>query len=407
MAPKQVLIVDDEPLFRDSVAEELGQRIERLRPLTAADGQEATQHLASEPIDLVITDLRMPRMDGFDLLSHMVSQGSMVPIIVLTAYGTPEIKQRVFELGGLHYLEKPIDLDELCDLVQQLITDRTHLQGITLQGFVQLLQMEQKTGSLRVQCDDRIGTLVFIDGRLIDARHGRMVGEHAALEILAWQETALEMLPHIEDATPRIDISLSELLLEAARLQDERALPAGIEDALDDAFDASIHVEADPDAAPTTANPADETSSSDPASSDMPLSDTLPTSHNTEDVPMADVKEALETAMDIDGAIGVALVDFESGLALGSLGGGSKLNIEVAAAGNTEVVRAKMKVMRDLGLGGSGIEDMLITLADQYHLIRPLQKSPKLFLYLATERGKSNLAMARHRLGDIEQKLEV
>jgi DNA-binding response OmpR family regulator len=121
---------------------------------------------------------------------------------------------------------------------------------------------------------------------------------------------------------------------------------------------------------------------------------------------MSNVQQSLETAMGIDGALGVALVDYESGMALGMAGGGSALNLEVAAAGNTNVVRAKMKVMSDLNLNDT-IEDMLITLNNQYHLIRLLKSSKGLFLYLVLSKSQSNLAMARHKLSQVEASLTV
>jgi hypothetical protein len=119
-----------------------------------------------------------------------------------------------------------------------------------------------------------------------------------------------------------------------------------------------------------------------------------------------DVDTALKEAMQIDGAVGVALVDYDSGMALGSSGGGKYLNLEVAAAGNTEVVRAKLRTMNSLGLNDE-IEDILITLGRQYHLIRLLGTKGSLFLYLALDRGRANLAMARHQLRNIESALTV
>jgi hypothetical protein len=123
---------------------------------------------------------------------------------------------------------------------------------------------------------------------------------------------------------------------------------------------------------------------------------------------MADMDSALKDAMQIDGAIAVALVDYSSGMALGTLGGGHDIDIAVAAAGNTEVVRAKMRTLEMLKLNDP-IEDVLITLNNQYHLIRPLtsQTGQGLFLYLALARARANLAMARHRLRAIEQELLV
>lgn len=117
------------------------------------------------------------------------------------------------------------------------------------------------------------------------------------------------------------------------------------------------------------------------------------------------LKEAMTT---IEGTVGVALVDYTSGMALGTIGGGKHLDLSVAAAGNTDVVRAKLRAMEMLGLQDE-IEDILITLGSQYHLIRLLKTrgSNGLFLYLALDVKRANLAMARHQLRKIEAELEV
>ncbi len=124
---------------------------------------------------------------------------------------------------------------------------------------------------------------------------------------------------------------------------------------------------------------------------------------------MANTETALKEATTvIEGAIGAALVDYTSGMALGTIGGGKDLDLSVAAAGNTDVVRAKVRTMEQLGLK-DGIEDILITLSSQYHLIRLLKGrgTNGLFLYLALDKDRANLAMARHQLKKIEAELEV
>ncbi|WP_431956692.1 hypothetical protein [Nocardia lijiangensis] len=123
---------------------------------------------------------------------------------------------------------------------------------------------------------------------------------------------------------------------------------------------------------------------------------------------MSNLDLALKDMMVIDGAIGAAVVDYNSGMALGMLGSSKALDLQVAAAGNTEVVRAKLRTMEQLALK-EDIEDILITLSGQYHIIRPMtgRKSKGLFLYLALDRGRSNLALARHHLRGIEEELEV
>ncbi|MFP8887114.1 MULTISPECIES: hypothetical protein [Streptomyces] len=124
---------------------------------------------------------------------------------------------------------------------------------------------------------------------------------------------------------------------------------------------------------------------------------------------MANVETSLKEAMTaIEGSLGAALVDYTSGMALGTVGGGKELDLNVAAAGNTDVVRAKVRTMEMLGLKDE-IEDILITLGGQYHLIRLLRGrgSNGLFLYLALDKARANLAMARHQLRRIEAELEI
>ncbi|MDT3726863.1 hypothetical protein ROS62_19080 [Streptomyces sp. DSM 41972] len=124
---------------------------------------------------------------------------------------------------------------------------------------------------------------------------------------------------------------------------------------------------------------------------------------------MASVEVSLKDAMtSVEGALGAAVVDYSSGMALGTLGGGKDLDLTVAAAGNTDVIRAKVRTMELLGLSGQ-IEDILITLESQYHLIRLVtgRSGNGLFLYLVLDKSRSNLAMARHQLKRIEEQLEV
>ncbi|MEX0172295.1 hypothetical protein [Streptomyces sp. LMG1-1-1.1] len=124
---------------------------------------------------------------------------------------------------------------------------------------------------------------------------------------------------------------------------------------------------------------------------------------------MLTVETSLKEAMtSIEGSLGVALVDYTSGMALGTLGGGKDLDLSVAAAGNTDVIRAKVRAMEMLEIR-EDIEDILITLGSQYHLIRLLggRGGNGLFLYLVLDKARANLAMARHQLKRIEAELAL
>ena len=108
---------------------------------------------------------------------------------------------------------------------------------------------------------------------------------------------------------------------------------------------------------------------------------------------------------EIAGFIGACLVDSDSGLMLASEGGG-KIDLEAAAALNTQVVKAKLQAIETLGLNDE-IEDILITMGKQLHLIRPLEKAPGVFLYVALDKKAANLGMARMQVRKIESGLSM
>jgi hypothetical protein len=124
----------------------------------------------------------------------------------------------------------------------------------------------------------------------------------------------------------------------------------------------------------------------------------------TKGIEMANAVESLNALMQIDGAVGGLIADYQSGMLLAKTGGG--VNLEVAAAGNSEVIKSKMKTMQALGIK-EGIEDILITLGTQYHVLRPLAQKPGLFLYLVLDKAKANLAMARFKVSDIEKTMAL
>ena len=114
---------------------------------------------------------------------------------------------------------------------------------------------------------------------------------------------------------------------------------------------------------------------------------------------MANINDTLAELLTLDGAMCAAVVDANSGMLLGKAGTG--LNLEIAAAGNTEVVHAKVKTMRALGLAGS-IEDVLITLDNQYHIITLIKAKEGLFVYTVLDKAKANLAMARYKANEVQ-----
>lgn len=117
------------------------------------------------------------------------------------------------------------------------------------------------------------------------------------------------------------------------------------------------------------------------------------------------IQNALDELMDIDGAIGAAVVDYENGMTLGTTGG-RNLDMELAGAGTTEVVRSERNIIHDLDLN-ERIEDLLISLNSQYHLVRMCENHEDVFIYLVIDRSKGNLGLARRSIDQIDERLEL
>jgi len=113
---REVLIVDDEEPLLLSIAEGLSIYKKYFNLLTATNGMEAVKLLNSPlVIDLVITDLSMPKMDGFELIAYMNRNYPKIPVIMMTAFGTPKIEEIIQKMGIYRYLEKPLDINVIAD----------------------------------------------------------------------------------------------------------------------------------------------------------------------------------------------------------------------------------------------------------------------------------------------------
>jgi len=226
MVVKNVLIVDDEKPFLLSLTDGLAAYAKDFEVLTALNGKEALKVLDSTGVDLVVTDLRMPKMDGFELLAHMSGQYPAIPVIVMTAYGTPAIEERLQDMGTFHYLEKPLEFNVLADMIFDALEagsspDRIH--GVSLAAFLQLLEMENKTCTLTVKSRGREGHLYFVKGVLMQAEVGKVKGEEAALDIVTWDNVAMEIQYTCTVKKKSIGSPLAEILMEGFRIKDEKA----------------------------------------------------------------------------------------------------------------------------------------------------------------------------------------
>lgn len=228
---RTVLIVDDETLFTQSLAEGLQALEWGVVVRTAANGAEAVAVLSREPVDLVLTDLKMPVMDGFELLAWMSREVPAVPVIVMTAFGTSEIAERLRVFGLEGFVEKPVDFGVLSERISSSLDDaaRGYVSGIPLSTFLQILELERKSCTLRIRSGGRTGLVHVVAGSPWDAETGTKRGEEAAAEIVTWEGAAIEILAAARTAERRVTSSLGQLLLEGFRLIDEEKAgrPAG------------------------------------------------------------------------------------------------------------------------------------------------------------------------------------
>ncbi len=232
---KNILVVDDEEAILVTLVEWFASAHpnDNYNILVADNGIEAVKSLSSYKIDLLITDLNMPKMDGFELLAHVNNDYPIVPVIVMSAFDTPDIKNKVKNLGVLLFISKPFSTDDLDAIDFNKIfgdtapkaTGKGHINGITLQSFLQLINIEGKTCTLTVKAKGKTG-LIYIDkGDLMNAKTGMLNGNKAAQEIISWSNDGLtiEIENSCSETEKNVDHTIMSLLMESARMKDERS----------------------------------------------------------------------------------------------------------------------------------------------------------------------------------------
>jgi CheY-like chemotaxis protein/putative methionine-R-sulfoxide reductase with GAF domain len=228
---KNVLFVDDEETLLLIMAGRFEEYSDRLNVFTACNGKEAISVLGSEDIDLVVTDLKMPEMDGIELLAFMSHKHPTTPAIVVSAYCTPQIQKTLMEMGALRIMDKTADFDQLTQVVLKSLEggdNRGSLNGFSVSSFLQILQMEEKTCTLEVHGPEKKrGYLYVVQGELYDAQCADMQGEEAAYAIVAWEKAHffLRDLPR-NRREKKIQQSMMSVVMEGLRRKDEADMEA-------------------------------------------------------------------------------------------------------------------------------------------------------------------------------------
>ena len=219
---KTLLVVDDDratlSLCRAGLKGLVGFKF-----LMAHDGREALDILQQEPVHVLVTDLNMPVMDGFNLIAKVSRLYPQVPIIVLTGLDESQHLNTPLQLGAIRILSKPPRLTILMDAIRAAaqFEPTGMVKGIGLNSILQLLNWEKKSCTLTVKSEAGMGLLYLKQGEVVHAAYRAEEGLPAAYEILVWDKPDIEFVETCR-VEPTIDLALTELLLNAALLTDHR-----------------------------------------------------------------------------------------------------------------------------------------------------------------------------------------
>jgi CheY-like chemotaxis protein len=224
---KNVLIVDDNQEMLLTLKEGLDRYQDVFSVMIAGDGRIAMEKLRQHWISLIITDLKMPNINGLDLLAHIKEHYPEIPVVVITGYSTASIEEKLSQAGAAQFIEKPFQIKTLAELIKKMLHqqyDGGTLHNVSPGMFIQLVEMEQKTCTIRVACQHSggEGVLFFRDGELMEARSEAQRGQKAAYDIFAWDKVDLNIEDTCGIRTRRIEADLQSVLLEALRRKDER-----------------------------------------------------------------------------------------------------------------------------------------------------------------------------------------
>jgi len=234
-SPK-ILIVDDEESMVFGIQDYLSSYAECLG---ATSYDEAVFMLEEDKdISLVISDIRMPDKDGFDLLMWLRENRPQVKVVMITAYGSPSVRSLAKRKGAVRYLEKPLDLEQLLQVVRQIAERKessvAFLQDMGLVDVLQFLSFANK--AVRVQVvnpEGEEGEIGLNGEQILWIRSGMEEGEEAFYKIMSWKDGNFKVLPLENETTlsveAKLPFPLSFLLLEEARRRDEAAATTGEE----------------------------------------------------------------------------------------------------------------------------------------------------------------------------------
>src|SRR5215470_14376536 len=236
-AHQKILLLDDDPDLLAMYREILAQLPTRPEIFTANSGTRAMAMLEAGPFQLLICDLKMPKMDGLQVLSIVRRKYPQLRTVVLTSVMDEQFRSRVYALGVDLFWQKPGTDQEIkmfLECLESLLGREAEggFRGVQSKSLVDIIQLEcisQSSSVLRISNGSLAGKIWINAGELIDAEVDQLQGERAFQKILSWKTGNFEMLPAEAGRARTIFNGYNALLLESAQAFDESRTDSGAE----------------------------------------------------------------------------------------------------------------------------------------------------------------------------------
>lgn len=225
MKQKRVLIVDDEEDLTWTIAKHLSKDKDRYELFTVNSGKEALKILNQVPIDLVVSDIRMPEISGLDLLLRIRESYPQTKVIIMTAYGSSEIQDEANERGCFKYIEKPFEIRKLREMILDGVEDRKGFEGrisdFQLADLIQMNCLGRLTNALHIEKGLQKAVIYFEDGNITHCEVGDLQGEEAFYEVISWDGGTFQVERSVKAPKETIIVGWQGLLMEGLRRADE------------------------------------------------------------------------------------------------------------------------------------------------------------------------------------------
>ncbi len=230
MKKKRVLVVDDEEDLTWSISKHLIKDKDKYELMTVNSAKAAMEVLTQLPVDLVITDIRMPEVSGLDLLLQIRQEYPATKVIIMTAYGSSEVQDEANKRGCFKYIEKPFEIQELRQLILDGVEEKKGFAGqisdLQLSDLIQMNCLGRMTTALHVQIDEYNGIIYFQDGHIIHTVVNDKEGEEAFYDIMTWQGGKFSVEKGAKADKVSIHKGWQSLMLEGMRRADEIENPS-------------------------------------------------------------------------------------------------------------------------------------------------------------------------------------